>query len=167
MSDVDKMDDLEVVAKERKTRYPSVKLDNQKAIILNELGIDPSTPEDEWDSLAKDKLTMMAGDARERIKELKKGIEIPKFQTKEEREQLQAQALEKKKELIAPIKQKFAEFDKFTNGDFEFAAPQEFQDKLGDVFDGMFVDAGLEVNEENLAVAELLKKALFLEEYFP
>jgi len=31
----------------------------------------------------------------------------------------------------------------------------------------MFIDSGLEVNEENLATAESLKRALFVEEYLP
>ena len=31
----------------------------------------------------------------------------------------------------------------------------------------MFIDGGLEVNEENIATAELIKKALFVEEYLP
>ncbi len=34
---------VDVVAKERKIRYPSVKLENQKAIILNELGMSPTS----------------------------------------------------------------------------------------------------------------------------
>ena len=49
----------------------------------------------------------------------------------------------------------------------EFAVPDEFKSWLGDVFNGMFIDGGLEVNEENLATAELIKKALFVEEYLP
>lgn len=167
MSEVDKMDDLEVVAKERKIRYPSVKLENQKAIILNELGIDPATTPEEWDSLAKDKLTMMAGDARQRIKELTNGIVMPKIQTKEEREKIYQEAIGQKVKLTEPIKQKFSQFDEYINGDFKFAVPNEFKEKLPDVFQGMFIDAGLEVNAENLNVAELLKKAMFLEEYFP
>jgi len=168
MSEVDKMDDLEVVAKERKIRYPGVKLENQKAIILNELGIDPATTPEEWDSLAKDKLTMMAGDARLRIKELTNGVEIPKYQTKEEREKLLADALQRKIELTTPIKERFCQFNEFVNkkGDFRFEVPNEYKEKIPDLFQGMFIDAGLEVNEENLTIAEKIKRSNFLDEYF-
>jgi hypothetical protein len=31
----------------------------------------------------------------------------------------------------------------------------------------MFIDGNLEVNEQNIATAELIKKALFVEEYLP
>lgn len=167
MTEVDKMDDLDVVAKERKVRYPTVKLENLKAIILNELGIDAAVAPEEWDSMAKDKLTMMAGDARQRIKEMTNGIEIPKFQTKEEREKLYNEAMEQKVKLTAPIRDKFCQFDEYINGDFKFAVPNEFKEKLGDVFQGMFIDAGLEVNEENLGIAEALKESMFIKEYFP
>lgn len=167
MSDVDKMDDLDVVANEMKLRLPKKSITDLKKYIVSELGVDAETPRDQWDSMADIKLAERATNARERIKELTKGVEIPKFQTKEERQTLYEQALAKKQELIKPIKEKFTQFDEYVNGDFKFAVPQDFKAKLDGVFQGLFVDAGLEVNEENLAVAEMFKKSMFLEEYFP
>ena len=167
MSDIDKMDDLEVLAKERKMRGSKSSLDNIKAVIGKELGIDPELKPEEWDSLVTTEIEMKATDARDRIKTLLKDIELPKTVTKEEREAQQAQFLEEKIKAAAPIKEIFKKFDVYKNGEFEFVPPDEFKSKLEDVFDGMFIKGGLEINEENIATAELLKKALFVEEYLP
>lgn len=167
MSDIDKMSDLEVLAKERKMRGSKSSLDNIKAVIVKELGIDPELKPEEWDSLVTTEMEMKATDARDRIKTLLKDIELPKVVSKEEREATAAQRLEDKKKAAQPIKEIFKKFDTYKNGDFEFAPPDEFKAKLEDVFNGMFIKGGLEINEENLATAELLKKALFVEEYLP
>jgi hypothetical protein len=108
---------------------------------------------------------MKAADARERIKQLLQGIELPKIVTKEDRERMQTEFLEAKKKAIAPAKEVFCKFDEYQNGDFKFAVPDEFKSSLSEMFDGMFSDAKMEVNEENIATAELIKKALFLEEH--
>jgi hypothetical protein len=167
MTDVDKMSDIEVLARERKMRGSKSSLDNIKAVIIKELGVDPEQKPEEWDSLVTTELEMKATDARERIRQLLQGIELPKTVTQEEREALQAKALEEKVKAIAPIKEIFKKFDKFQSGDFEFVPPDEYKSKLEDVFNGMFINSGLEVNEENLATAETLKRALFVDEYFP
>jgi len=167
MSDIDKMDDLEVLAKERKMRGSKSSLDNIKAVIIKELGIDAELKPEEWDSLVTTEIEMKATDARDRIKTLLKDIELPKVVSKEDREAQQAKFLEEKTKAIAPVKEVFTKFDTYKNGDFEFVAPDEFKSKLPDIFDSMFIKAGLEVNEENIATAELLKKALFVEEYLP
>ena len=167
MSDIDKMSDLEVLAKERKMRGSRSSLDNIKAVIIKELGIDADLKPEEWDSLVTTEVEMKATDARDRIKTLLKDIELPKVVTKEEREAQQAKFLEEKTKAITPIKEVFKKFDTYNNGEFEFIVPDEFKSKLDDVFEGMFIKGGLEVNEENIATAELLKKALFVEEYLP
>jgi len=167
MSDIEKMNDIDVLARERKMRGSRSSLENIKAVIIKELGIDTEQPPSEWDDLVKTEIELKATDARERIKTLLKDIEVPKAVTKEEREEQKAKFLEEKIKAVAPIKEVFKKFDTYKNGDFEFNPPDEFKDKLEDVFDGMFIKGGLEVNEENLATAELLKKALFVEEYLP
>jgi len=167
MSDVDKMSDLEVLAKERKMRGSKSSLDNIKAVIIKELGVDADQSPEEWDSLVNTELEMKATDARERIKTLLKDIELPKTVTKEEREAQQANFLENKKKQSEPFKEIFKKFDLYKNGEFEFVPPDEFKSKLADVFTGMFIDNDLDLNEENLATAELIKKALFVEEYLP
>lgn len=167
MSDIDNMDDLEVIARERKMRLPKSSLDAIKAVIKKEIGADPEQKPEEWDALTKTELEMKSADARERIKTLLQGIELPKVITKEEREQALAKVLEDKTKAVAPIREIFKKFDTYKNGDFEFAVPDEFKSKLDGMFQGMFIDSGLDVNEENLATAEVIKKGLFLEEYLP
>lgn len=166
MSDIDKMSDIEILARERKMRGSKSSLDNIKLVIKKELGVDPEQKPEEWDSLVTTELEMKATDARERIKNLLKDIELPKVVSKEEREQQQAKFLEDKRKASEPFKTVFTKFDTYKNGDFEFEVPEEFKSKLNDVFTGMFLDSGLEVNEQNLATAELIKKSLFVEEYF-
>ena len=167
MSDIDKMSDLEVLAKERKMRGSKSSLDNIKAVIVKELGIDPDIKPEEWDSLVTTEVEMKATDARDRIKTLLKDIELPKTVTKEEREASQAKFLEEKTRAIEPIKEVFKKFDTYKNGEFEFTVDDEFKSQLGEIFDSMFIKGGLEVNDENIATAELLKKALFVEQYLP
>jgi hypothetical protein len=167
MSDIDKMDDLEVLAKERKMRGSKSSLENIKAVIIKELGIDTDLKPEEWDNLVTTEIEMKATDARDRIKTLLKDIEVPRVVTKEEREAQQAKFLEEKVKAVAPIKEVFKKFDTYKNGEFEFTVEDEFKSTLGDIFDNMFIKGGLEVNEENIATAEKLKKALFVEEYLP
>jgi hypothetical protein len=166
MSDVDKMGDLDAVAKERKIKYPTMKLENIKAVILNDLGIDVATNPEEWDSLAKDKLTMMAGDARENIKKLTQGIELPKVETQEERQTRIDAGLSKRTEIAAPFKAEYSKFDKFKMGEgLDYDVPKEFQEKLGDMFDEFVVKNGNEPTLENIEILNDLRDAFFFNEY--
>jgi hypothetical protein len=167
MQDVSKMDDLEAVAKEQKINFPHLKLEDLKKAIASELGLDPETKPEEWDSVVKTRLAIKGAQAKENIKNLLKGIEVPKTATKEEREQALATARQEVEKAIAPVRDRFNKFDKYTNGDFDFDVPTEFKDKVDNIFKGMFLDSGLAVNEQNLATAELFKRAMFVEEYFP
>ena len=60
MSDIDNMDDLEVIARERKIRLPKSSLEDIKAVIRKEIGVDPEQKPEEWDTLAKTELEMKA-----------------------------------------------------------------------------------------------------------
>jgi hypothetical protein len=166
MADVDKMSDLDVLARERKIRSKS-SLEDIKAVIRKELGIDPATSPEEWDSVVKTELELKASDARDRIKQLFAGIEQPKVVTKEEREAQQAKYLEDKTKAVIPFREIYKKFDEYQNGDFKFAVPEEYKSGLDAMFDGMFIDGNLEVNDQNLATAEKLKRALFVDEYLP
>jgi vacuolar-type H+-ATPase subunit I/STV1 len=161
------MDDLEAVAKEQKINFPHLQLEDLKKAIASELGLDPETKPEEWDSVVKTRLAIKGAQAKENIKNLLKGIEVPKTATKEEREQALATARQEVEKAIAPVREKYNKFDKYTNGDFDFDVPTEFKDKVDNIFKGMFLDSGMEVNEKNLASAELFKRAMFVEEYFP
>ena len=167
MSDIDKMSDIEAIAKERMISVKGLTFDEAKLAKLADFGIDLETKPEEWDSVAKARLKIAGAEAKDRMKQLLGGIELPKVVTKEEREASQAKYLEDKIKATTPIKEIFKKFDTYKNGDFEFVVPDEFKSKLEDVFNGMFIDSGLEVNEENIATAELIKKALFVEEYLP
>jgi hypothetical protein len=167
MSDIDKMDDLEIIARERKVDGSKSSIENIKAVIKKSLGVDPEQRPEEWDELVKTELEIKATDARKRIKQMVEGIELPKVVTKEEREAQQTSILEGKKKAAEPFKEIFKKFDTYKNGDFEFVVPEEFKSKLEDVFKGMFIDSGLEINDKNLATAELIKRALFVEENLP
>ena len=167
MSDIDKMGDLEVIARERKLRVPKASIENLKAVIKKEIGVDADQSQDEWSDLANTELAIKAADAREKVKQLLSGIELPKVVTKEERDRIAAESLTEKTKRAEPFKEIFSKFDAYKNGDFEFAVPDEFKAKVPEIFKGMFIDGGVEINEANLATAELIKKALFVEEYLP
>lgn len=166
MSDIDKMSDIEAIAKERMITVKGLTFDEARLAKLADFGIDNETKPEEWDSVAKARVKIAGAEAKERIKQLLNGIELPKVVTKEERELNQAKLLKDKETAVQPIREVFKKFDTYKNGDFEFEVPEEFKSKLDDVFKGMFLDSGLEVNEQNLATAELIKKSLFVEEYF-
>jgi hypothetical protein len=167
MSDIEKMNDIEAIAKERMISVKGLTFDEAKLAKLADFGIDLETKPEEWDSVAKARLKIAGAEAKDRMKQLLQGIELPKVVTKEEREATQAKYLEDKVKATTPIKEIFKKFDTYKNGEFEFVVPDEFKSKLEDVFNGMFIDSGLEVNEENIVTAELIKKALFVEEYLP
>jgi len=167
MSDIDKMSDIEVIARERKLRVPKASIENLKAVIRKEIGVDSDQTESEWSDLANTELAIKAADARDRVKQLLNGIEMPKVVTKEEREATLAKALDEKKRQAEPFLGIFKKFDVYKNGDFEFAPPEEFKSKLEGIFNGMFLNSNLEINKENLATAEMIKRALFTDEYLP
>jgi len=167
MSDIDAMSDIEAIAKEKMISVKGLTLDEAKLAKLADFGIDVAQNPEEWDSVAKARVKIAGAEAKERMKQLLQGIELPKTVTVEERQALAAKAQEERIKQLTPFKQIFSKFDLYKNGDFEFVPPDEFKSKLGDVFDGMFLDGKLEVNEENISTAELIKKALFVEEYLP
>jgi len=53
MVDIEKMSDIDVLARERKMRGSKSSLENIKAVIIKELGIDTEQPPSEWDDLVK------------------------------------------------------------------------------------------------------------------
>lgn len=167
MSDIDAMSDIEAIAKEKMISVKGLTLDEAKLAKLADFGIDINTSPEEWDSVAKARVKIAGAEAKDRMKQLLQGIELPKTVTKEEREAVAAKAFEDRVKKLTPFKEVFNKFDTYKNGDFEFVPPDEFKSKLGEIFDGMFLNTGLDVTEENIATAELLKKALFIEEYFP
>ena len=166
MADTSKMSDIDVLAKERKVNYPNRKLEDIKIAILSELGIDPTAPPEEWDTVARTRLEMRADDARANIKNLTSGIEFPKVETPEEAQQRMDADLAKRAEAAKPLKEEYSKFDKFKMGDgLEYTVPKEFQEKLGDMFDAFVLQAGNEPTKENLQTLSELRDALFFNSY--
>jgi hypothetical protein len=67
---------------------------------------------------------------------------------------------------ISPVREQFTKFDKFSLGDFEWQVPDDYKQKASEMFNGMFIDAGLDMNEQNLATAIRMRDSNFLYENF-
>jgi hypothetical protein len=167
MADVDKLSDIDVIVKNQKINHPKLSEADIKSALLRKHGIDSTTPPEEWDSVVKAELTMDADDARANIKTLTNGIELPKTVTKEQREKDLTEAAQRRIQQTEPLKAKFLDFDKLKIGDFEYDVPAEAKGKLPDMFQGAFIDAGLEATEENLNTAIEMRNAQFLYNNFP
>ena len=168
MSDIDKMSDVEAIAKEKMVSIKGLTFEDAKLAKLADFGIDANSSPAEWDDVQKARVRIAGAESKERIKQLLQGIELPKQpMSKEEQEKVAAKALEDKVRVTQPVREAFKKFDRYVNGDFEFVVSDEFKAKLDDVFQGMFIDSGLDVNEKTLKTAEMFKRAMFVEEYFP
>jgi hypothetical protein len=164
MADLAGMGDIEILTKEQKLRLPSMKTEAIKTAILSEVGIDPTTSPEEWDEVAKVKLAMRAASARENISKMVDGIQLPKIETKEERDLRVKTEQSKRAELLAPYKAKYSAFDKFKMADLEHTVSDEFKSKLGGVFDSFF-EAGVEPTEANIEVVNDIRDALYFKEH--
>ena len=166
-SNVDTMNDFDVLVKEKQLFVQNPPKESSiRAIILKKYGIDTEANPEEWDELAKAEMQIDAAAARDKINTLKGAIELPEVITKEQKAQKEADALAQKEQAIAPLKETFSKFDKFSHEGFEFDVPDEYKSKLPDMFQSMFIDAGLEPNEDNLQTALELRDALLLKQYF-
>jgi hypothetical protein len=167
-TDVDSMEDFDLLAKAEKLFNRKLPEGGRyvKDVLYKRYGLDPETKPEEWDGATKTQIAMDANVVKGRLNELKKGIELPKLVTKEEREKLQADSLAKKMQAIAPLRDQFLKYDKFQRGDLVFEPPAEYKAGLGDMFDGMFINADMEVNEENINFALKARDAWLLEANF-
>jgi hypothetical protein len=162
------MNDFDVLVKEKQLFVNNPPKESSiVAIIKKKYGIDAETPQEEWDELAKAEMQIDAASARDKINTLKSAIELPKVMTREQRLQAESEAITKKEQVIAPLKESFSKFEKFSYEGFDFDVPNEYQSKLPDMFDAMFIKAGTEPTPENLQSMVELRDALFLHQYFP
>jgi hypothetical protein len=166
MADVSKMSDLDVLVKEKKIDLPGLSEKDIKEALLDQYGIDPEVKPEEWSSIVKTKIAIAAQSARANIKSLTNGIELPKQVTKEERESALAKTQQERVQQTEPLKAKFLQFDKFKDGDFEYETPADYKSKLPDMFQAMFIDAGMEPTDDNLKVAQELRDGQFLLQNF-
>jgi hypothetical protein len=167
-TDVNNMGDFDVLVKEKQLFVPNApKEGSLRAVILKKYGIDATTPPEEWDEIAKAEMQLDAATARDKINNLKGVIEMPKVVTKEQRDLDARNALTEREKVLTPLKETFLKFDKFSNEGFEFDVPEEYKSKLPDMFQAMFINAGMEATPENIQSMTELREALFLRQYFP
>jgi hypothetical protein len=162
MADLTKMGDLDVLVKNQKIDLPTLSEKDIREVLMDKYGIDPESKPEEWSSISKAKIAIDAQGARANIKALTNGIELPKAVTTEERQRVAAEALQRKLQATEPLKAEFTNFDKFKSGDFEFDVNADYKSKLGDMFQAMFIDAGMEATKENLETAKEMRDALFV-----
>ena len=160
MTDLDKISDLDILASEVKMKLPNRSIEAIKSVILDEIGADTSIDPKEWDEKVLTKLEIKAAQAKENIRTLLGGIQLPKVETKEQRDLRLTSEKSKRTELLAPYKAKYSSFDKFKMADLEYTVPGEFKSKLGGVFDSFF-EAGVEPTEANIEVANDIRDAIF------
>ena len=162
MADLTKMGDLDVLVKNQKIDLPTLSEKDIREVLLDKYGIDPESKPEEWSSISKAKIAIDAQGARANIKALTNGIELPKAVTTEERKRVADENLQRKLQATEPLKAEFTNFDKFKSGDFEFDVNADYKSKLGDMFQAMFIDAGMEATKENLETAKEMRDALFV-----
>jgi hypothetical protein len=166
MTDVDKKEDIDVLVMNQKIKLPNMKADSLRLAILSDLGIDADTPPQEWDDVAKAKIAMRAADARENIKKLTEGIQLPQAENPEEVRKQNELTLQKRVETIAPLKAEYSQYDKFNIMEgLDYTVDDDFKSKLGDMFDAFILKAGNEPTAENLETIKSLREALFFTEH--
>lgn len=170
-TNVDSMDDLDVLVKEKVLSVPNApKEESIRSIVLKKYGVDPSTPPEEWDDLVKDEMRLDAAAAREKINNFKSAIELPKVMTKEQRQQAEMQAKAEREKLLEPMRDTFTKFEKFSHPGipgFEADVTGEYKSKLPDIFKGYFGDSGIPPTPENLETAVEFRNAFFVYEHLP
>ena len=167
-TDVNTMDNFDLLVKAEKLFNRNLPEGGRyvKDVLYKRYGLDGETKPEEWDGATKTQIAMDANVWRTKINDLKNSIEYPKVATKEERAKLQADSLAKKMQDIAPLRNEFTKFDKFSLEGLDYEVPNEYKAKSSEMFDGMFIDANMPVNEENIAAAIRLRDSNFLYENF-
>ena len=158
--DIEGLNDFDAIVDKEKLSTPKVKEEYIRAVLHERYGIDKDVPPEEWSELTKAKIAMDAASAKAWIGDLKKGIELPKVVSREERERQATEALNQKRQAITPLKEEFAKFSKIKVGGIEYDLPDDFKSKQGDMFDAYFINAGNEVTDENLVTIQELREAL-------
>ena len=169
VTDVNSMEDFDLLIKSERLFNRNLPEGGRfvKDVLYKRYGIDAETDIKELDGATKTQIAMDANVIRGRINDLKKGIELPRVVTKEDREKFQADSLAKKMQDVAPVRDQFTKFDKFSiEGLGDWQIPDDYKAKAGEMFDGMFIDANMEMNEDNLASAIALRDAYYLKENF-
>ena len=171
-TDVDNMDDFDLLMKAERLFNKKLPEGGRyvKDVLYKRYGLDSDLSPAEWDGATKTQIAMDANVWRNRINDLKKEIDLPEVVTPEQREQQRLDYLAKKEQDLDPIKDKFINFDKFTHPEvegFEWQPTSDYKAKAEEMFKGMFVDADMPMNKDNMAAALRLRDATLLYENFP
>lgn len=171
MADIKQMDDFSALVKSTMLERTDLDQGDIEAVLYDKYGIDPDTPKEDWERLAKTKIALDAKVAKDKFAELQSSVQLPEVRTQEQMVEELRLAKEAKVQEITPYADKFTAFDKFTRevkeGEvFEFDVPSDYRDSLGDMFKGFFVDGNLPINEANLETVVRLRNADFLYENF-
>ncbi len=172
-ADSKKMSDLDVLIKNQMLETPDLigGENGARDYILDKYGIDPETPKEEWSVTLQNKIRIEANQKRKEWDELKSKVQLPKVMTAEEKA-LEADRLKAEKlKQVQPIKDSFTKFDKFTEKIdedviFDFNVPDEFKQTATEMVDAFFINAGVEVNEENVKIVNDLATAMLLKNHF-
>jgi len=167
-TDTDKLNDFDLLVKAERLFNRNLPEGGRyvKDVLYKRYGIDADTRPEEWDGATLTQIAMDASAVREKIGALKKEVDLPKVMTAEDRERAKADSLAKREQALSPLREQFTKFEKFSLGDFEFEVPSDYKQKADDLFKGYFIDAGVEMNEENLKSAIQLRDSNFLYENF-
>ncbi len=167
-TDIDKLNDFDLLLKAERLFNRNLPEGGRhvKDVLYKRYGIDAETTPEEWDGATKTQIAMDANVKREQIERLKEEIIPPKVVTADERQRLEAEALGKRAQALQGVKNEFTKFDKLKIGDFEYVLPDDYKSRSGDFFDGFFIEAANEMNEENLRTAIEMRNALCLHENF-
>lgn len=171
--DIKKWDDLDVLVKNALLENPDLEGGEEGAreTICQQYGIEAGTSKEEWSVAVRNRLKMEANAIRRQWDGLKQQIELPKVLTPEEEEAEVLKSKEAKLKELAPLKEKFRKFDEFSievepGKNFKFIVPDDYKSSLDAMFDGYFVEAGMDATPENQAAIEKLRAAIMLLEHF-
>jgi len=156
--DISKMSDLDVLALQDVIKHPGAKGGEPmaKRILADDYGVDPSEPAEQWDELSRAKIERKAYEAREELMTFQKEVELPSIKSEEDLKAERAQKAEGLKTQWAPALSKMSEFANVTlpgteeGATFDFEVPQSFRDGLGEYFESVIVNGGLEPNEDTV-----------------
>lgn len=167
MSDLSKMDNIEAIAKEKKINFPDLSLEDIKAVVLSDLGIDPTVNPQEWDSLTKAKVAMKGGEAKANIRKLSEGIALPQVETAEQVRQRMDADLAKRTKDAEPHKAEFTKFDKIKiREDLDYTVPDDFKEALNGMFDAFVLQAGNDPSlPENKETLNDIREAAFFSRF--
>lgn len=145
----------------------------REALLKKRYGIEPDTPEDEWEPVDRTAMKLDANSALTRLKQFKTEVELPEVVAPEEVEKLANEKRQKLLDSWKPAIDKLKQFDKITvpgsEGEtlVEFNVPAEFRAGLDEYFNEMVTSAGITPDEDSIAFMIADRNKNFVYENLP